>query len=156
MKRNTLILTVGCVILAVCILGFSHSKKIDYWKTIGITNNGLYTVLKESKGNPDCIEICEDGGAYVIYDGIRFYYPNKDLTGSFQRAEIYTDKYVFGKQGITIGTSKDIIISSYKHTKEISGLPDGELAYECNGNTIVWFEFDESNLVKKIILTWDL
>ena len=74
MKRNTLILTVGCVILAVCILGFSHSKKIDYWKTIGITNNGLYTVLKESKGNPDCIEICEDGGAYVIYDGIRFYY----------------------------------------------------------------------------------
>lgn len=48
-----------------------------------------------------------------------------------------------------------IFIISYD-TKEISGLPDGELAYECNGNTIVWFEFDESNLVKKIALTWEL
>ena len=148
MKRNVVILTVGFVVFAVCIFGFLHSKKFGYWKAIGITNNGLYTLLKESKGNPDSIEICEDGGVYVIYDGIRFYYPNEDLTGSFQRAEIQTDKYVFGKQGITIGTSKDIIISSYKHTKEISGLPDGELAYECNGSTSVWFEFDESNLIQ--------
>ncbi len=156
MKRGTVIVAVGCVILAVCIFGSAYSEKIDYWKIIGVTKNGLYTVLKESKGSPDSIEICEDGGAYVVYDGIKFYYANKELTGSFLRAEIYTDKYVFGKKRITVGTPKAVIISSYKHTKELSDLPDGELAYECNSNTIVWFEFDESNLVKKITLTWEL
>ena len=156
MKRDIAVITVGYVILAVFIFAVVHSEKNDYWKTIGVTNCGLYTALKESKGSPDSIEICENGGAYVVYDGVKFYYPNEKLTGSFLRAEIYTDKYVFGNKRITVGTPKDVIISAYKHKKELSDVPDGKLAYEYNSSTLVWFEFDEFDLVKKIILAWEL
>lgn len=155
MRKIIILTTFGCVLLSVCIFRFIRFERTDYWKTIGVTDSGLYTDLKKDKGNPDSIETFENG-AYVVYDGIKFYYANRDLTGSFLRAEIYSDKYSFGKQKIAIGTSKDVIILSYKNAKAISGLPDGELAYECCDDTIIWFEFNESNFVEKIILTWEL
>lgn len=154
MKKKVIFVILGCVILTFCMFGCKEYKKSNYWETIGITDNGLYDSLIKSKGEPEKIEY-DKGGTYVVYEGIRFYYPNKELSGSFIRAEIYNDRYVFDKK-ISIGTRKDIIESYYKNTKEIGDLPNGELAYQYNDNTIIWFEFNKNDEVNKIILTWEM
>lgn len=154
MRKNVVCVIMGCIILTFSLFGCKEYKRSNYWKTIGITDDGLYASLIKSKGEPNDIEYDEDG-AYVVYEGIRFYYPNKELNGSFIRAEIYNDRYVFD-QNISIGIGKDIIESHYKGTKKLVDLPDDELAYQCNDNTIIWFEFNENDEVNKIVLTWEM
>ena len=155
MRKTMIFIVLGCIMLTICSTGCKDDKNSNYWETIGITDNGLYASLLKSKGAPKKIEYDEDG-AYVLYEGIRFYYPNKELNGSFIRAEIYSDKYVFGKQNITIGTRKDIIESYYKSKKKLFDLSDDELAYEYNYNTFIWFKFNENDEVNKIVLAWEM
>ncbi|MDD6214126.1 MAG: hypothetical protein PUB42_02945 [Firmicutes bacterium] len=156
MKKNMFCIFIVCCTIMLLWLVFSIKyDNIDYWKTIGVSDNGLYDTLIAEKGEPKDIE-CIDDDVYVIYDGVKFCYLNKELSGSFIRAEICTDKYVFGKQKISVGTDKKTIVSYYKNKRSLNDLPDDELAYICNSNTIIWFEFDKNDKVKKIILTWEM
>lgn len=156
MKKNMFCIFIVCFTIMSLLLVFSIKyDNVDYWKTIGVSDNGLYDTLIAEKGEPEDIE-CIDDEVYVIYDGVKFCYFNKELSGSFIRAEIYTDKYVFGKQKISIGTDKKTIVSYYKHKQSITDLSADELAYICNSDTIIWFKFDKNDKVDKITLTWEM
>mgnify|MGYP000082601550 FL=1 len=153
MKKSMFYIFIICFVTILVL--FIFNDNIDYWEVIGVSDNGLYDTLVSKKGKPKDIEYV-DGDVYVVYDGVKFCYLNKELRGSFIRAEIYTDKYVFGKRNISIGTDKKTIVSYYKNKKGITDLPNNELAYICNSDTIIWFEFDENERVDKIILTWEM
>lgn len=151
--KKSIVLLVCFIICLLCYREFS--RKIDYWSVIGVGNNWLYNSLVECKGNPNDIEYVDDG-AYVVYDGVKFYYTNKNLNGIFLRAEVYDDTYTFGKAQISVGTTKEKVISFYKKQTSVTDLPGNELAYVCDDKTVIWFMFDDTNVVNKIMLTRDI
>lgn len=157
MKKILCIIVISCFM----IVGLSYvsykANKMNYWKEIGITEySALYSTLVECKGEPESIRYRDDGeGVYAVYDGVEFYFPNRDFKGVFLSAMIYSDKYTFGRKHITIGTKRDVVESYFRFAKKAVGSGENELTYICNDWTVIWFDFDESNCVSRITLSRD-
>ena len=143
------------VIVIAYMLFYCFQHNIDYWKTIGVGSSGLYNDIVSFKGVPANIEYTDDGGVYVCYDGLKFYYTHSDLRGAFLRAEVIDDSYFFGHKHIAVGDKKEKLVDFYKYSKELSDVSENEKAYFF-ADGIVHFIFDENDVVNKIVLAHEL
>lgn len=129
----------------------------DYFSVLGIDEVSIQYFEKQLLNNPSANIIDLDSETLKIekdgYDIFLFknYSNTTEYHYSFMRIEVNDAKYKFEHNKISLGTEKRVVENVYKQQDMIKDLPDNQVGYIID-SLWVRFEFDDSNVVEKIIL----
>lgn len=159
-KFITYVIICVCIFLVLWAARFTEFFWLDYWKVVGLPKcNFNYNDLIAKKGKPLSIEYTDDESVYLVYKGVKFYMSSSDFSRKYVEllnATLTDSTYSFGRNHISIGSSRDDVISYFKGAKETLDSHEDEISYHCNFNTYIHFEFDEEDKVKSLILTREI
>lgn len=151
-KFITYVIICVCIFLVLWAARFTEFFWLDYWKVIGLPEcNFNYNDLIAKKGQPLSIEDTD-----VVYKGVKFYMSSSDFSRKYVEllnATLTDSTYSFGRNHISIGSSRNEVVSYFKGAQKTINSHKDETTYHCNFNTYIHFEFDEDDKVKSIILT---
>lgn len=151
MKKIGFVLVVLFVFLAAFYLLW-HPFLYDrlYFDELGLRGGRRYQDVIRTMGTPLNVELYENR-YYVYYDGLVFVYDNLER-GTVESVRITGEQHRFGYWHIGVGTPRRKVESVYRHIKKILDLDEKEFG-AIEGETWIWFEFNESNFVSKITLS---
>lgn len=118
----------------------------------GVGQSHLYDSIVQNKGEPLSVEQNDDQNWILCYDGLTIKFGSQLETGALECVSITGDQYKFGIWKIGVGTSRKKIESVYRHIRKIKDLPNDEFGI-IEGDTWVWFKFDENDNVSQIDIT---
>ena len=148
----TYVIICVCIFLVLWAARFTEFFWLDYWKVIGLPEcNFNYNDLIAKKGKPLSIEDTD-----VVYKGVKFYMSSSDFSRKhveLLNATLTDSTYSFGRNHISIGSSRNEVVSYFKGAKKTVDFCEDRPDYRCNFNTYIYFEFDEDDKVKSMILT---
>ena len=124
----------------------------NYFSKLGIGQSHLYDSIVQNKGEPLSLEQNDDQNWILCYDGLTIKFGSQLETGALECVSITGDQYKFGIWKIGVGTSRKKIESVYRHIRKIKDLPNDEFGI-IEGDTWVWFKFDENDNVSQIDIT---
>lgn len=155
MKKIPCITAISIMAVLILVVYFCFHPLVyqtDYFSKLGIGESHLYDSIVQKKGKPLSVQQNNDKDWIVCYNGLKIRYGEQIETGALKCVTITGDQYKFGIWKIGVGTSRKKIESVYKHIRKIKDLPDDEFGV-IEGETWVWFKFDEKNNVSQINIT---
>lgn len=151
------------VVIAVgvcCLCLYRHIRKVtynDYFLILGINDFSMqYFEEKRLRNSSDNIIDLDSNKLKINEDGYdiflrKNYNDTAKYQYSFMRIEVYDAKHKFEHNRIAVGTEKGLVEKVYKNYEKVKDLPANQIGYIID-SLWVCFEFDNDNIVDKIIL----
>lgn len=151
-RKNIVKLIIIIAGILILVLWFHrHVYEYSYFKKLGIPDLVAYEKLLEIKGAPIREYEDQDGQLVVEYEGVAFAY-----TSCGPRADIFGDRYRFGRKKVGVGSTREEVEDAYKGIRIISDVSSNEFGvidgwqYEFESRPWILYTFDENNVVGKI------
>ncbi|MCL1896091.1 MAG: hypothetical protein FWG03_06050 [Clostridiales bacterium] len=133
-------------------LGMNNKRYVkNYFAAVGLRKDPTYEKVNEVFGDPEKVITVGPGFTAIKYEGIEFLVMEKQGSaegGIVSAVRIYSAKYRFGRWKMAVGFSREDIEKIYKGFRRVIGLDCGFF----DGRYCIGFEFDENQLVNKIVV----
>lgn len=163
--KKEVVISLGALLIVIgvgfcCFYLYQYTMKDtckDYFSVLGIDEVSIQYFEKQLLNNPSNNIVDLDSKTLMIEkDGydifLRKNYSNTtEYHYSFMRIDVNDDKYKFEHNKVSLGTEKGVVENVYKRHDMIKDLPDNQVGYIID-SLWVCFEFNDSNIVEKIIL----